>query len=289
MFALSRLASPLRYPGGKSCLLPTVVGIIESNQLQDRHYVEPYSGGCGLALSLLFEGHVSNLHLNDVDRSVWAFWHSVLNRNDELVRLIETADLTVKEWDRQRAVQRRKQDADALELGFSTFYLNRTNRSGIIHSGGIIGGRGQTGVWDIGCRFNKPDLVERIKRVHRYRGRIYLYNEDAEMFLNREGAEFPETSLLYIDPPYFEKGSTLYRNAYSKTDHERLSEVFSRIKAPWFLTYDNVAAIKELYLEYACVDIDIGYSIQRKRLGSEVMIFSPSLLVPPSLRMDEAA
>jgi DNA adenine methylase len=286
---VSRLASPLRYPGGKSCLLRTVVEIIDCNQLQHRHYAEPYSGGCGLALSLLFDGHATSIHLNDADRSVWAFWHSVLNRCEELVALIDRAEFNVGEWDRQRQVQRRKQEADPLELGFSTFYLNRTNRSGIIHSGGIIGGRDQSGAWQMDCRFNKPDLIERVRRVYRYRGRIRLYNEDAEVFLKREGSDFPTTSLVYIDPPYFEKGSSLYRNAYSKKDHQRLAAVFAQVQAPWFLTYDNVTPIKALYADYACVEIDIGYSVQQKRLGSELLIFSSQLNLPSSLQMDAAA
>jgi DNA adenine methylase len=220
---------------------------------------------------------------------VWAFWYSVLNRCDDFVELTNRARFDVDEWERQREVQRHKANADPLELGFSTFYLNRTNRSGIIHSGGMIGGRNQSGPWLMDCRFNKPDLIERIKRVHRYRGRIYLYNQDAESFLKLEGAEFPKTSLVYVDPPYFEKGSSLYRNAYSKADHQRLAGAFAQICAPWFLTYDNVAPIKQLYAKYQCVDIDIGYSVQRKRLGSELMIFSRSLVVPPSLRLEEAA
>jgi DNA adenine methylase len=139
------------------------------------------------------------------------------------------------------------------------------------------------------CRFNKPDLIRRIQRVHRYRGRIFLYNQDAEDFLENEGIDFPRTSLVYVDPPYYEKGSSLYRNAYCKADHKRLAATFARISAPWFLTYDNVPPIRSLYSDYSCIDIDIGYSVQQKRLGSELLIFSPKLKVPPSLQFDEAA
>ena len=279
---MSRSASPLRYPGGKACLFDIARLILSKNSLSQRSYAEPYSGGCGLALSLLFEGHVSQVHLNDLDRSVWAFWEAVLTDTDALLKLIENAEVTVSEWERQRLVQARKADADVLELGFSTFFLNRTNRSGIIHSGGMIGGKAQAGEWKLDCRFNKTDLATRIRRVAKYAERIKLYNEDAESFLGRVGGTVPANSVLYIDPPYYEKGSQLYRNSYKRGDHERIAEKLAELSCPWFLTYDNVEPIRELYRAYSSVELDIGYSVQTKRRGSELLVVGPGLVLPVS-------
>lgn len=277
---MSRTASPLRYPGGKACLFEIAVSILQENDLHERNYVEPYSGGCGLALNLLFQGYIAHAHLNDLDRSIWAFWKSAIDETDALVARIEAVEISVDEWERQRAVQRRKQDADVLELGFSTFFLNRTNRSGIIHSGGVIGGRDQAGPWKLDCRFNKDDLISRIRRVARYRNRITVYNEDAEHFLDRVGTSIPATSISYVDPPYFEKGSQLYKNAYRKPDHERIAARLSDLRAPWLLTYDNVGPIRGLYKEFASIELDIGYSAQIKRRGSEVLVVSKGLRLP---------
>lgn len=277
---MSRSASPLRYPGGKACLLELARAFLSVNSLSQRSYAEPYSGGCGLALSLLFGGHVTQIHLNDLDRAVWAFWEAVLTRTEDLVVLIRDADVTISEWERQRAVQSRKADADVLELGFSTFFLNRTNRSGIIHSGGVIGGKAQTGEWKLDCRFNKHDLIARIRRVAMYRDRIKLHNEDAEAFLTRVGRTIPSNAVIYVDPPYYEKGSQLYRNSYRRGDHERIAGQLHHLKSPWFLTYDNVEPIRELYKGYSSVELDIGYSVQTKRRGSELLVVSPGLLLP---------
>lgn len=277
---MSRSASPLRYPGGKACLYDLAVAFIEVNDLKQRNYVEPYSGGCGLALSLLFGGHVAQIHLNDVDRSVWAFWHSALYRVDELIELIRTTPITVDEWERQRAIQFRKIDADTVELGFSTFFLNRTNRSGIIHSGGIIGGKTQSGNWKMDCRYNIDDLISRIRRVSRYRNRISVFNQDAEQFLKNPDADFPETSIIYIDPPYYEKGSQLYKNSYKSEDHTRIALTVARLKNPWFMTYDNVEPIRNLYSSYTNIELDIGYSVQTKRRGSELLVVSPGMRLP---------
>lgn len=277
---MSRSASPLRYPGGKACLYDLAVGIISTNKLQQRHYAEPYSGGCGLALSLLYGGHVTNVHLNDLDRSVWAFWRAIVDHTEKFAAMVAEVEVSPSEWERQRLIQARKAEAETLELGFSTFFLNRTNRSGIVHSGGMIGGKSQSGEWKLDCRFNKTDLIKRIDRVARYSNRIKIYNEDAELFMQRIGASIPATSLVYIDPPYYEKGSQLYKNSYKRTDHERIAAKISKLKSPWFLTYDNVAPIRELYSEFKSVELDIGYSVQTKRRGSEILVASHGIHLP---------
>jgi DNA adenine methylase len=283
---VNRGASPLRYPGGKACLYDIATSILRENDLIQRNYVEPYSGGCGLALNLLFEGHVAHVHLNDLDRAVWAFWKAAVEHTDALVGRIEAAEITVGEWERQRAVQARKSDVDVVELGFSTFYLNRTNRSGIVHSGGIIGGKSQLGPYKLDCRFNKSDLVSRIRRVAKYRNRISVYNEDAEQFLGRLGDSIPATSVTYVDPPYYVKGSQLYQNAYRKSDHERIAVRLDALNSPWLLTYDNVPPIRHLYNSFPCVEIDIGYSAQVKRRGSEVLVLSKHLRFPTTMRTE---
>ncbi len=158
-------ASPLRYPGGKACMLELVASILRLNKLQHGHYAEPYAGGCGLALELLYGGHVSDIHINDIDSSIWAFWHCVLDRTDELVDLVQKTPVTVKEWLKQRDVHRIQDTKSMLELGFSAFFLNRTNRSGIISGAGVIGGLDQKGLYKIDCRYNADDLTRRIRRI----------------------------------------------------------------------------------------------------------------------------
>ena len=150
--------SPLRYPGGKGKVADYFKQIFRENFLYDGIYVEPYAGGASVALSLLFNEYASKIIINDIDRSIFSFWHSVLNNTDELCKLIFDTPVTVDNWEIQRHVQKNKHQQNLLEVGFSTFYLNRTNRSGII-SAGIIGGRQQTGEWKIDARFNKKNLI----------------------------------------------------------------------------------------------------------------------------------
>lgn len=261
-----------------------VAQILRLNRLERAHYAEPYAGGAGLALSLLFGGHISEVHLNDVDRSVWAFWYSVLNDTDALVRRIETSPVDMPEWHRQREVYLHPEDFDDLSLGFATFFLNRTNRSGIIKGAGVIGGLNQTGNYKIDCRFNKSDLVRRIRRIAKYHSRIHLYRSDALDFIDDMDDVLPARSFLCIDPPYFNKGSSLYTSFYNPADHLAVSQAVLGLDRPWVLTYDNTPEISHLYKVRRQFSFDVNYSVQTKRIGTELLVASKGLKLPREVR-----
>jgi len=274
-----KYASPLRYPGGKSTLTNYIRVLLKENDLLDGIYVEPFVGGAGVALSLLYNECVSKIIINDLNYSIYAFWYSVLNHSDELCSLIENIDLTVDEWLRQKEIQR-SSNVTLLELGFSTFFLNRTNRSGIIN-GGIIGGLDQSGKWKIDARFNKVELVKRIEKIVRYKDRITLYNLDAIDLIKNILPGLPSKTLVYLDPPYYKKGQDLYQNHFNHQDHENLASLIKNLKnILWLLTYDNIKPIHELYKEFRKIVYSINYSAASKYSGSEVMIFSDRLKVP---------
>lgn len=281
---MSRSSSPLRYPGGKSCLYDLVGHILRLNRLERAHYAEPYAGGAGLALSLLFNGHVSEIHLNDVDRSIWSFWHSVLFSSDELATLIAKTPVTIDSWLKQRAVCLNPDDYDNLALGFATFFLNRTNRSGIIKGAGVIGGLDQSGNYKIDCRFNRDDLIRRIRRIAKYRSRIHLHRLDALEFIDVADAQLPARSFFCIDPPYFNKGSSLYTSYYVPEDHLAVSQSVLGLQRPWVLTYDNTPEISHLYKARRQFGFDVNYSVQTKRVGTELLVASKGLKLPTEVR-----
>jgi DNA adenine methylase len=192
--------TPLRYPGGKRRLAKVIMRLIEANDLRDIHYAEPYAGGASIALALLFGEYASVIHINDLSRPVYAFWYMVLNDCEALCRRIERVDVTMSEWRRQRAIYERRETADIDDLGFAAFFLNRTNRSGIIN-GGVIGGQQQDGDWTLDARFNRTELIQRIRRIARYNTRIRLYQLDALDFTNRVVSQFGRNSLSFYDPP----------------------------------------------------------------------------------------
>ena len=281
--------SPLRYPGGKASIWPLVSKLINDNDIARGSYCEPYAGGCGLALTLLFNGYVHYLHLNDIDRSIWCFWDAVLNRTDDFIKKIETTEVTMDEWYKQREIQQNKDDAEDFELAFSSFFLNRTNHSGVILKAGVIGGYAQNGNYKLDCRFNKKGLIERVQRIKKYKHRITLYNLDAIDFINQTNNELPQNSVYCIDPPYFVKGSTLYTNFYNPEDHQHIANVLNELERPWILTYDNSPAIQELYNKHRQYRFNINYSAAHKRIGTELLIVSDDLFVSRELNLRGAA
>jgi DNA adenine methylase len=271
--------SPLRYPGGKSVLSNFIKLLVRENKLLDGVYVEPFAGGAGVALSLLFNEYMSRIIINDLNPSIYAFWYSVLNYTQDLCDLIESTEVTIEEWQNQKMIQL-NENATILELGFSTFFLNRTNRSGIIN-GGVIGGIEQQGKWKIDARYNKKDLISRIRRIARYKDRISLYKYDALKLLQEEVPNLPEKTLVYLDPPYYKKGQDLYQNHLNHDDHEKLAEFMKNNRDKyWLITYDNIGSIKEMYKEMRQMIYSLNYSAANRYAGSEIMIFSDRLNIP---------
>jgi len=273
--------TPLRYPGGKSKLAEYVKEVIRTNQLYDGDYVEPYAGGAGIALELLFQGYVTTIHINDLSQPVYSFWKSVLNDTDELCRLVKNTKLSVASWDRQKRIFSNPRDYSYTQLGFATFFLNRTNRSGILN-GGVIGGRDQTGPWKIDARYNAEELIFRIESIAKMKRHIKLTRKDALALLQIGLKKWPKKTLIYLDPPYFEQGRELYYDYYQRDDHGILAKFIAAKMSGrhWLVSYDNVSPIKTLYSSFRSVVYNVGYSAREARVGKEVMFFSPKMEIP---------
>lgn len=272
--------TPLRYPGGKQKLTPFVLEILRSNGLEGGDYVEPYAGGAGVAMELLVDGHVQYVHLNDSSYHIYAFWNSALHRTDEFCNRISRSLLNIEEWLNHREVLRHPEQHSELDVGFATFYLNRTNRSGVL-TGGVIGGLNQTGQWKIDARFPRSDLIRRIELISSYRDVISLTNLDAEDYFNEQLPLLPENSLIYCDPPYFNKASRLYLNHYSESDHKRIAKTVQELDGlKWIVSYDGVEPILEYYSERRTFLYELQYNASRAYKGNEVFIFSDNLVIP---------
>lgn len=270
--------SPLRYPGGKNKLAKFIASICKTNDIGG-HYVEPYAGGASVALHLLFNGHVKEVTINDYDKAIYAFWHSVVHDTERLCRKIKNTEVTLETWRKQKKIQNNKdKEKDLLKLGFSTFFLNRTNYSGII-DGGMIGGISQGGDYKIDCRFNKEELIDRIKFIAIHKKHIHVKNMDA-LDLIKDVRKDGDT-IFYFDPPYYLKGPSLYMNHYKHEDHEKVSREIKKIKnAKWIVSYDNTTEIKRMYNTCKKKEYVFFHTAYNARIGKEILFFSNNLLIP---------
>jgi DNA adenine methylase len=288
---MKKLYSPLRYPGGKAKVLNFMKELLKQNSFAKKPvYVEPYAGGAAVALGLLLEGHVSKIYINDYDPAIYSFWEYCIKKHPfKFIKKIRNIEITMNEWHKQVAVYNNPKRKEGFNLGFAAFFLNRCNRSGII-KGGVIGGLAQVGLYKIDCRFNKENLISRIKAISKHRSQIYIYKEDTKDFLRRKDMrKILSNCLLYLDPPYYKKGCQLYKNFYKHEDHEEIADIMRTLDGNWIVSYDNQTEIQNLYKGFKQLEFNLiyfaGYRTGfREKNGKEIMFFSPKITSIPNLK-----
>ena len=268
---MTKSFSPLRYPGGKGQMYDTIVQILQDNHLENCNYIEPFAGGAGVALKLLSNGIVKSITLNDFDLSIYAFWYSILYDTERFIRKIITVEINMQEWKKQRIIQLEKENVPLFDLGFSTFFLNRKNRSGII-KGGVIGGKNQDSFYKMDCRFNKKRLIALIEKISTLKDKITIYNLDAEDFIIQVKQK---NSFYFIDPPYFCKGKQLYTNFFKPEDHLSLFKTIQKNlkNRSWMVTYDKCDEIYQIYKKQKYRIMSLNYSAQNKKKAEEYMFY----------------
>lgn len=278
--------SPLRYPGGKGKLAPLMELLIKQTGHCGGTYIEPFAGGAGIALELLEKGIVNDIVINDLDKGIYSFWRAILTETDRFINDIQTVELTISEWNKQRE-KINNCSRYSYDLGFATFYLNRTNRSGII-KGGVIGGLEQSGKWRMDARFNREDMIKRIIKIASKKKHIHLYNKDVDSFIKNYLPKYERNAFVYFDPPYFEKGKQLYLNFFSYADHVRIEKMInSQVNCDWVITYDDVQDIADIYQNHNLKRLDLNYSAGVKRKASEIIIFSNVNMIPDKKSLEE--
>ena len=273
--------SPLRYPGGKGKVAKFFEALICLNGLDGGVYVEPFAGGASVALNLVARGVVARALINDADPAIYALWMAIFHDSERLCKRVSETALSVEEWRRQRSVYR-EPEVDPIDLAFATFYLNRCNRSGVIVNGGLIGGIEQSGPWKMDALFQRADLVRRIERVSALRDHFQVTNLDAGAVLRQCATNDAfRRALTYLDPPYYHRAHTLYRNFYrTHADHQALAEAVLTMPTPWVVSYDNVKEIRDLYSGARRMTYGLQYTARERYEGKEIMLFSPGLRVP---------
>ena len=272
--------SPLRYPGGKALMTTFFVDLFEANDMRNITYVEPYAGGAGAAINLLLDGKVDRIIINDANPGVFSLWHYLITEAERFIQTVRETPVTLDEWNHQKNVNT---EVASFELGFATFFLSRTNRSGVISAGPIGGSseeKQEDATYKIDCRFNKEELISRLSAIAGLAGRIQVFNLDAlELLRNLD-----EDVFVYLDPPYYEKGKCLYMNYYTHEDHQALADFLqNEARFKWVLSYDDVPQTRKLYAERELYRFPLSYTVQDVKKGMELLAHSTGLKLPVSM------
>jgi DNA adenine methylase len=275
--------SPLRYPGGKALMTAYVSGVIEENFLSGCTLYEPYAGGASVSLELLRLGFIGRAVLVERDPLVYAFWWCVFHESDALCAAVEACPVTIETWNKLQPTR----DVDnphacgysLLQLGVAGLFFNRTNFSGILGAG-PIGGGSQSSNYKIDCRFNKENLVSKIKTLAKFSDQVTIHFGDAIDFLRVNTEKISAGfSFAYIDPPYYLQGKKLYRHFYTDKDHVELADFIRAQGYPWLLSYDDHPRIRELYADNEMQPIYLDYKVKSNRTAQELVI--SNLVIPP--------
>ncbi|MDI9347091.1 MAG: hypothetical protein QM538_01120 [Methylacidiphilales bacterium] len=274
----SEFSSPLRYPGGKTRLAFFLYKAIEKNFFENEKIilVEPYAGGAGASLKLLFSGKVDRIIINDLDKAISAFWKIVIADTNFLIDKIKKVNIDIEEWKKQKEIYNNP-SSSIKDLAFATLFLNRTNRSGIIE-GGPIGGMEQLGFWNVQARFTKNTIISRLEKIKNFKNKISFRNLDGIRLLKQlEKNKCKNRYFIFIDPPYYQKGKSLYLNHYIDKDHKELLKLLEKSSLKWVMTYDDVVYIQNLYDKFKKNKFTINHSAFEARQGKEILIFSDNV------------
>ena len=271
--------SPFRYPGGKGFLSEYLEKQIQKMGVDRPEYAEPYAGGAGAAIKLLSAGIANRIRINDADLRIYSAWFAILNETERFIDTIDETRVSIENWKRFAEIVKNPNLAKSqFELGFATFFLNRTNRSGIILGAGPIGGYAQAGEWKLDARFNKSNLIKRVHWLGQKAGQVTLSNLDGLSYLRRAGrAAYSKRTLFFVDPPYVGAGGRLYLNLMTEGKHRDLGRYLEEGNIPhWIVTYDHCPLIEEIYSNSFQTDLNVVYSLQNKRNQRELLIKSQS-------------
>lgn len=265
-------------------MTPFLSRLFQENNMEHIVYAEPYAGGAGAAINLLISNIVERVLINDANIGIYSFWKAVTEDNDRLCDWIMNKPVDLSEWNRWHRFFRESKEP-SFELGYSTFFLSRTNRSGILNAGPIGGNSPEkqaAAKYKIDCRYNRDVLCDKIRRIGAFREQIVVSNLDALVFLARNNNT--PNLFVYLDPPYFNQGKSLYMSYYNPEDHKALADFLSQAaRFEWLMSYDYVDEIRDIYRDFDLYQYSLNYSAREARKGKELLAHSAGIRVPKDM------
>ena len=241
--------SPLRYPGGKTWLIPHIRVWLREKKPKPRLLIEPFAGGGTVSLTAVMEGLVDRCLMAELDHDVAAFWQAVLKHGPELCAIVMRFEPTREAIN--AFAKRRPQNL--LEHGFRTLLLNRTRRGGILAPGASLSRAGENGK-GVGSRWYPETMVNRLWAIADHAELIEFRETDGmrllEAFIANRGCGSVTKSdaVIFVDPPYTAGGKRAGKRLYAhnEVDHPKLFEMLAESGTDFLMTYDEASEIESL-------------------------------------------
>lgn len=232
------------------------------------HYVEPFVGGGSILFEVLREKKQRTI-INDKDLGISSLWKAIRDKSELFKQKVFEFKPSVEEFYRLKE-KLEKEDGDVLELGFAKLAIHQISYSGLgMKSGGPLGGKKQESKYKIDCRWS-PRYIS--KCVENYTNKLQdseIFAESYENFLIDN-----KNTLIYLDPPYYQKGNELYYKGFAEEEHEFLSNRLKALKySSWVLSYDDCDVVRDLYRGCNMKELTANYTINTARKKGELLIW----------------
>ena len=231
--------SPLRYPGGKTWLVPHVRKWLA--EARPEILIEPFAGGATVSLTAVMEDAAPSAVMIELDRDVAAFWRAALECGQTLCEWI-------REFDPSQESLRRilsGMPETVAQHGFRTLVLNRTRRGGILAPGASFirtAGNGR----DIAARWYPETLVRRLAEIQRHADRLVFLEGDGMKALPALLRGWGKAAAVFVDPPHAARGGKsagTRLHSHSEADHAGLFPMLAESGTNFLMTHDASAEI----------------------------------------------
>ena len=233
--------SPLRYPGGKTWLVPEIRGWLSAAPGPIETFVEPFAGGATASLTAVMEGFAQRAVICEKDSDLVRLWRVILNASDELCQMILSFEPS-----RDNVLELLSRDGDD-EVGraFQVLVRNRVTRGGILAKGASLMKSGENGQ-GVASRWYPGTLIKRIKRIRQYSDRLDVIEGDGLRLL--EHRRHDARAAFFIDPPYTAAGKRAGRRLYThnQIDHAALFDLVAEVQGSFLMTYDESSEIEAM-------------------------------------------
>ena len=236
------IKSPLRYPGGKSRAITTIVPLVPEYD----EYREPMVGGASVFFALKQLHPNKKYWINDINRELYFFWKYCQQEPKNLAEAIRRMKRIYKGGRRggkklyKNLIKLSPEEMDGLDRAARFFILNRSSYSGLIESGGYSK--------EAYLKRFTESSIKRIYRASKILKGVIITNLDYSEVIN---APSNCKTFLFLDPPYVSKTKAkLYGKKgelHTSFNHEAFAANVKKCAHKFLITDDKCNKVEELY------------------------------------------
>ena len=290
---MTKLKTPLRYPGGKSRAIKKLDPDLPKNFKEFR---EPFLGGGSMALHVTQTRPDTKVWVNDAYYNLYNFWVQLRDNGPALHKELASIKTPINyvskplrkkkidksQWDKSiidnidkhRALFNKAREeistVDDFTKAVYFFILNKCSFSGLGESSSFSEQASEQNFSMTGID-KLPDYSKLIKRWT-------ITNFDYDFLLKKKGED---DCFVFLDPPYDIKDDLYGKNGnmHSGFDHMRFYEDVVKCKHDWMITYNSNEVLRKRFSDYYFNDWDLTYTMRSSKTYTEAQKDRKELLI----------